>query len=242
VTDQPADDIGATTGLTELATLLLSAEDADQALHHLARMAVVVVPDGPSCGITVASEGKFRTVVYSGSVPESVDEAQYQRADGPCLEALRTAAPVIVQDLAREDQGRWSGFPPVALAAGAHGVLAHPLEVGGRVIGVLNLYAHERDLFPEPVQRIAKQFVDPAALLLSGVLQRLSQAEIIAQLSAALGSRAVIDQAIGIIMARRACSADEAFAVLRRMSNDGNVKLRDVAAAITRAASGDGTH
>jgi hypothetical protein len=129
------------------------------------------------------------------------------------------------------------GFPPVALAAGAHGVLAHPLEAEGRVIGVLNLYAHERDLFPEPVQRIAKQFVDPAALLLSGVLQRLTQAEIIARLTAALGSRAVIDQAIGIIMARRACSAEEAFAVLRRMSNDRNVKLRDVAAALTEAAT-----
>jgi hypothetical protein len=57
VTDQPADITGATAGLTELAALLLSAEDADQALHHLARMAVVVVPDGPSCGITVASGG-----------------------------------------------------------------------------------------------------------------------------------------------------------------------------------------
>jgi transcriptional regulator with GAF, ATPase, and Fis domain len=237
VTDQPADEIGATTGLTELATLLLSAEDANQALHHLARMAVVVVPDGPSCGITIASDGKFRTVVYSGSIPESVDEAQYERADGPCLEALRTEVPVIVQDLSREDQGRWGGFPPVALAAGAHGVMAHPLEVGGRIIGVLNLYAHERDLFPEPVQRIAKQFVDPAALILSGVLQRLSQDEMIARLTAALGSRAVIDQAIGIIMAGRACTADEAFAVLRRMSNDRNVKLRDVAAAIAEAAA-----
>ncbi len=237
MTDQPADVSGPTTGLTELAALLLSAEDADEALHHLARMAVVVIPDGPSCGITVAKDGQFRTVVFSGAIPPSVDEAQYQRNDGPCLEALRTGAPVAVQDLSREDQARWSGFPPVALAAGAHGVLAYPLEVGGQVVGVLNLYAHERDLFPESVQLIAKQFVDPAALILSGVLQRLSQAELISQLNAALGSRTVIDQAIGIIMARRTCSADEAFAVLRRMSNDRNVKLRDVAVAMTEAVA-----
>jgi transcriptional regulator with GAF, ATPase, and Fis domain len=237
LTEQPADATAATTGLTELAGLLLSTEDLDEALHHLARMAVVVVPDGPSCGITVAGDGRFRTVVYSGSIPASVDEAQYERGDGPCLEALRTGAPVIVQDLSCEDQTRWAGFPPVALAAGAHGVLAYPLEVDGQVVGVLNLYAHERNLFPEPVQRIAKQFVDPAALLLSGALRRLSQAELIAHLNAALASRAVIDQAIGIIMARRACSADEAFAVLRRMSNDRNVKLRDVAAAMTESAA-----
>jgi hypothetical protein len=230
LTEQPADATGATTGLTELAALLLSAESVEEALHHLARMAVVVVPDGPSCGITVANDGQFTTVVYAGSIPPSVDDAQYERGDGPCLEALRTGAPVIIQDLSHEDQTRWRGFPPVALAAGT-------LEVDGQIVGVLNLYAHERNLFPEPVQRIAKQFVDPAALLLSGVLQRLSQAELIAHLNAALGSRAVIDQAIGIIMARRACTADEAFAVLRRMSNDRNVKLRDVAAAMTEAVA-----
>lgn len=237
MTDQPADVPETTTGLTELAALLLSAEDADEALHHLARMAVVVVPDGPSCGITIAEDREFRTVVYSGSIPASVDEVQYQRGDGPCLEAFRTGVPVVVQDLSGEDQGRWGGFPPVALAAGAHGVLAYPLEAGGKVAGVLNLYAHERDLFPEPVRRIAKQFVDPAALILSGVLRRLTQDQLIAQLNAALASRAVIDQAIGIIMARRACSAGEAFVMLRKMSNDRNVKLRDLAAEMTEAAA-----
>jgi GAF domain-containing protein len=237
MTDQSAGLTGATAGLTELAALLLSVENADEALLHLARTAVVVVPDGPSCGITVKANGKFRTVVFSGEIPPSVDEAQYERDDGPCLEALRTGNLVVVQDLSAEDQNRWGGFPPVALAAGAHGVLAYPLEVADQVVGVLNLYAHERNLFPEKVQRIAKQFVDPAALLLSGVLQRLSQAELIGHLNAALASRAVIDQATGIIMATRACSAREAFAVLRRMSNDQNVKLRDVAAAVTEAVA-----
>jgi GAF domain-containing protein len=235
--EQPVEIAEIPTGLTELASLLLSAESADEALHHLARTAVVVSPDGPSCGITVATDGKFRTVAFTGSIPPSVDEAQYKRKDGPCLEALRTGVPVVIQDLSTEDQERWDGFPPVALAAGAYGVLAYPLEAGGQVVGVLNLYAHERDLFPEAVQRIAKQFVDPAALLLSGVLQRLSQAELIEHLNAALASRAVIDQAIGIIMATRACNAHEAFAVLRRMSNDQNVKLRDVAAAMTEAVA-----
>jgi GAF domain-containing protein len=240
VTDQPTDATETTAGLTELAALLLSAENADEALHHLARMAVVVVPDGPSCGITVVEGTYFRTVVYAGSIPASVDEAQYQRRDGPCLEAFRTGAPVIVQDLSQEDQRRWGGFPPVAREAGAHGVLAYPLEVDGKVAGVLNLYAHERNLFPEPVQRIAKQFVDPAALILAGVLRRLSQEDLIAQLNAALASRAVIDQAIGIIMARHACSAAEAFVVLRRMSNNRNIKLRDLAKSLTEAAaSGD---
>ncbi|MBV9855005.1 MAG: GAF and ANTAR domain-containing protein [Streptosporangiaceae bacterium] len=224
-----------TPGLTELAALLLSVENVEEALRHLARMAVVVIPDGPSCGITVLRDGRFTTVVYSGSIPASVDEAQYEHGDGPCLEAMRTGSPVVVQDLASEK--RWDGFPAVALAAGAHGVYAHPLEAAGKVLGALNLYAHEPDLFPEPVQRIAMHFVEPAAVLLSGVLRQIGQARLIDELRSGMSSRAVIDQAIGIIMAQRHCGPREALAMLRRISNDRNVKLREVAAGVVQAVA-----
>jgi GAF domain-containing protein len=226
-----------TPSLTELAALLLSVENVEEALRHLARMAVVVIPDGPSCGITVVRDGRFTTVVYAGAVPASVDEAQYERGDGPCLQAMRTQTPVIVQDLAVEE--RWEGFPAAALAAGAHGVYAHPLEAGGEVLGALNLYAHERNLFPEPVQRIAMQFVEPAAVLLSGVLRQISQAKLIDELRSGMSSRAVIDQAIGIIMVQRRCGPQEALGVLRRISNDRNVKLREVAAGLVEGLAAE---
>lgn len=224
-----------TTGLTELTALLLSVEDVEAALHHLARMAVLVVPDGPSCGITVMGDGKPVTVVYSGTIPASVDEAQYLGGDGPCLTAIRTRSPVIVQDLAAEP--RWPEFRAAALAAGAHGVYAHPLQVGAEVLGGLSLYAHEPDMFPEPVQRIAAQFIEPAALLLSGVLRRISQDDLITALQQGMSSRAVIDQAIGIIMARHRCPPEQALARLKKMSNDRNIKLRDLAASLVSAVA-----
>lgn len=228
------DYLGVTSGLTELAALLLSVEDVEQALGHLARIAVLVIPDGPSCGITLAKDGYF-TVVYAGSVPASVDEEQYSLGDGPGLEAIRTRSPVVVQDLAGED--RWGQWPAAALAAGAHGVYAHPLEVGEELVGVLSLYADQPNLFPEPVRRVAVEFAEPAALLLTGVLRRLSQEEVIAQLHAALSSRAVIDQAIGITMAAHRCGAEEALAVLRRLSNERNIKLRELAANLVHSAA-----
>ncbi len=224
------------TGLTELAALLLTVEDVEEALRHLARMAVVVIPDGPSCGITVVRDGKFTTVVYSGAIPASVHEAQYEYGDGPGLEAMRTRAPVIVQDFAAEH--RWPGFTATALSAGARGVYAHPLQIGDEVVGALTLYAHERNLFPEAVQRVAVQFVGPAAVLLGGVLARVSQAELIEQLRSGLSSRAVIDQAIGIIMALRRCGPGEALDSLRKISNDRNVKLRQVAADLVGSVAG----
>jgi AmiR/NasT family two-component response regulator len=54
----------------------------------------------------------------------------------------------------------------------------------------------------------------------------------------ALASRAVIDQALGIIMGQNRCTADEAFDILRATSQNRNVKLRDVAAAMVAAVSG----
>lgn len=216
-----------TANLTELAALLLAVEDTSRALRHLARIAVAVVPDEPSCGITVIRNGRPVTEVYEGSVPARVEEAQYEFGDGPGLQAQRTGAVVVAQDLAAED--RWGGWPAVAVEAGARGAYAHPLTVAGETLGALSLYAHEPGLFPEEVQRISAQFAEPAAMLLGGVLRRQSQDEVIGQLRAAMSSRAVIDQAIGIVMARYRCGPDDAFRVLRRMSNDRNVKLRVVA-------------
>jgi hypothetical protein len=100
-------------------TLLLSVETLEQALAHLAQVAVAVIPDGPSCGITVIRDGKPVTAVYAGSIPETVHDDQYRRGDGPCLEAARTGEVVVVQDLAAET--RWDGFPAAAVAGGARG-------------------------------------------------------------------------------------------------------------------------
>jgi transcriptional regulator with GAF, ATPase, and Fis domain len=226
------------TGLTELAALMLSVEDVEEALRQLARMAVVVIPDGPSCGITVIRDGRPVTVVYAGSIPASVHEAQFELGEGPCLEVIGAKSPVVTQDLTAEH--RWPKFCAAAQAAGAHGVYAHPLEIGGEAVGVLSLYAHERNMFPEKVQQIAMEFVEPAALLLGGVLRRVSQTELIAQLRTALSSRAVIDQAIGIIMARRRCGPAEALGVLRKISNDRNIKLREVAASLVSSVASGG--
>jgi putative methionine-R-sulfoxide reductase with GAF domain len=218
--------------------LLLSVETLEQALQHLAQVAVAVVPDGPSCGITVIRDGQPVTAVYAGSIPKAVHDDQYQRGDGPCLEAARTGQVIVVQDLAAET--RWNGFPAAAMAGGARGVYAHPLTIGGTMPGALNLYAHEPGLFPPPVQRIAAQFAEPAALLLDGVIHRLSQGEVIAQLHDAIESRTIIGQATGIIMAQRRCGPDKALNVLIKISNDRNIKLREVARMLVEATASGG--
>lgn len=219
--------------LAELIALLLAVENLEQGLQHLAEMAVAIVPDGPSCGITLVRDGRPTTVVYAGTIPKTVHDDQYQRGDGPCLEAARTGQVVVVQDLAAEK--RWDGFPAAAMAGGVHGVYAHPLEIGGDITGALNLYAHEPGLFSVRVQHVAMQFIEPARLLLEGMIRRLSQEEVIAHLNDAIASRTVIGQATGIVMAQRRCGPDEALNVLIKVSNDRNVKLREVARTLVEA-------
>ena len=219
--------------LAGLIALLLNVENLEQALRHLAEMAVAAIPDGPSCGITVARNGRPTTAVYAGSIPKAVHDDQYERGDGPGLEAARTGRVVVVQDLATE--GRWGGFPAAAMQGGARGVYAHPLKMSDGTSGALCLYAHEPGLFPEPVQVVARQFAEPARLLLEGVIHRLSQEEVISQLNDAISSRAVIGQATGIIMAQRRCSSEEAMNALIKISNDRNLKLRDVARVMIEA-------
>jgi GAF domain-containing protein len=219
--------------LAGLIALLLNVENLEQALRHLAEMAVAVIPDGPSCGITVVRNGRPTTAVYAGSIPKAVHDDQYQRGEGPGLEAARTGQVIVVQDLATED--RWGGFPAAAMQGGVRGLYAHPLTMSNGTSGAMCLYAHEPGLFPEPVQVVARQFAEPARLLLEGVVQRLSQEEVISQLNEAISSRAVIGQATGIIMAQRKCSSEEAMNALIKISNDRNLKLRDVARVMVEA-------
>lgn len=183
----------------------------------------------------VKRHGRLTTIVHAGPVHRSLVDLQYEGGQGPSLDAMRTRSPVVIQDLTVEQP--WPEFSRRAVAAGVYGVCAFPLAASGEVIGALGLYAHKPDVFPQPVLEIAAQFVEPASMLLAGVLHRVSQAEVIGRLRAALDTRGVIDQAIGIIMAYHRCPQDQAFQLLRKTSNDRNIKLRALAAGLVNAVA-----
>ena len=106
-----------------------------------------------------------------------------------------------------------------------HSALSLPLVVGEEVIGAINSYAHSRDAFGEHAVTLGTQFAGPAAVsVYNGQLLARAQ-ERTTHLQRALGSRAVIDQAVGIIRSRSGASAEEAFDRLTRLSQAENVKL-----------------
>jgi GAF domain-containing protein len=117
-----------------------------------------------------------------------------------------------------------------------HSVLALPLVVDHRVIGAINSYAYGRDAFADHAVQLASQFAGPAAVSVYHAQLLASARDRTARLQRALVSRAVIDQAIGIIRSRSGVSASEAFDRLTRMSQNENIKLHLLAEQLVEAA------
>ncbi|MEU6367825.1 GAF and ANTAR domain-containing protein [Streptomyces sp. NPDC046931] len=199
-------------------------------LQHLVDDAVRAVPGADGCGVTLQRRHRPLTVVSTGGVADKLDERQYGQDDGPCLQAMRTGHVVRVADLLGED--RWGTYPSLAVSLGIRSSLSLPIPVRAHTAGALNFYGAGPHAFTHRDERVLAQFAAQAGGGIA-LAQRLADAEDFTRdLQTALRSRAVIDQAIGAIMQQRRCSADQAFAVLRTLSQQTNRKLREVCARL----------
>jgi GAF domain-containing protein len=226
----------ASSAAAELQQLLLATDDITGFLDQLTTLTVKVLPGEVSCGLTLRRDHGAFTVASSDSRASQVDEIQYGHDEGPCLRSLATGEVVVVDDLANED--RWGGYRMPALGHGVRSSLSLPLHTDGEVIGALNIYATTPRAFGPGEQLVARRFADEASRALALAVRLAERTEMSAHLQAALASRAVIDQAVGIIMGQNRCTVDEAFEVLRAISQNRNVKLRDIAADMVTAVSG----
>jgi GAF domain-containing protein len=176
------------------------------------------------------------TVASSDARAAQVDEIQYHYDNGPCLATLDDGEQILIDDLATDE--RWNGYQMPALAHGIRSSLSLPLYAEQKVIGALNLYTTAAGAFGPHEQMTAAGFAEEASRALTLAVRLAERAEMSLNLQHALASRAVIDQALGIIMGQNRCSADEAFEILRTTSQNRNVKLRDIASAMIAAVSG----
>jgi GAF domain-containing protein len=221
----------------ELQDALLNTKSVEQFLHEMALLAARLTDGGLSCGMTMRSNGRAVTVACSDPVAAKVDEAQYRLDDGPCLHAMRNGHPVRIEDTA--GKMRWPDFEAQAESHGIRSCLALPLSADGQPVGALNLYARTPAAFGPAEARNAENFAENASGALTLAIRLASHAALIEQLRSSLVSRAVIDQALGIVMARERCTQARAFAILRSASQNSNVKLRDIASAIVTSTSGE---
>jgi hypothetical protein len=162
----------------------------------------------------------------------ALDDAQYETGQGPCMEVLERRDPLFVPDVAA-GADRWEHFARTAADLGVRSTLSVHLPVDSEgLTASLNLYS-KRHLEQTAEQlRNATAFAEQLGAALLTVDAYRSTAKLAGDLAEAMRSRAVIEQAKGILMADQRIDADAAFEQLARVSQHTNVKLRDVARRI----------
>jgi GAF domain-containing protein len=184
-----------------------------------------------AAGVMLASpEGSLGLVASSSEAMRLLELFELQAQQGPCLDAFRTGERVEHQNL-DAGSGRWPSFAAAARQAGFQSAFALPLRLREATIGAMNLLSTTRTPMDEADVIVARAFADLAALSIvqhqaAAEAQRLNE-----QLSAALTSRVVIEQAKGVISERAGIQLDEAFSGLRAHARNHNLRLTDVAQA-----------
>ena len=136
------------------------------------------------------------------------------------------------------EPGNWQEFRDTAARHGVLSTFSLPLVVRGEPIGAVNMYAELENAFDANNRHIAELFATQAGFVLANAQAYWDARDLSENLEQAMRSRAVIEQAKGIIMSTMRCDADEAMAVLKNQSQTQNIKLRDIAAEIVRNTSG----
>ena len=219
-----------------LLLLLDEQESLDEALGRLVRTCRDAIDGCTDASVTMQRTKGPVTAATTSERALRVDQWEYATGLGPCMDALRDGKEHYVGDHAAAEA--YEGFAPVLAEAGLCSVYGLPLLVGGETLGALNLYATGDDAFVDATSvTLARHVARQAAMTLHNLRVYDAARTLAQQLEVALESRAVIEQAKGILMAQRDCSDDEAFDMLRRASQRENIKLREVAQRIVTSVS-----
>ncbi|GAA2855864.1 transcriptional regulator [Actinoplanes cyaneus] len=219
-----------TAAFAEFGRIKLGETDLNGVLDRVADLACRTLPGAAQVSVTLIRGGTAHTPAHTGETALRLDAWQYEQGSGPCLEAAAAKTTVYVADTAQDD--RWGDWPARAAKSGVGSMLSVGLPIVENVSGALNIYGEEPRAFDEEVIALAQTFGRYAAVAAANAHLYDTTATLAGHMQAAMESRAVIEQAKGIIMGERRCSADEAFAILTKVSQDTNRKVRDVAAAL----------
>jgi len=196
-------------------------------LEVITRAAVDLVPGAEHADITLAVRGgHLESRAGTSELPSRIDDLQQEVDDGPCLQAIWEHETVLVDDMRSEE--RWPRFAPRAADAGIGSMLAFQLYTTESNLGALNLLSS------------APQAFDATSVSVGGTLATHAAIAVIAaqreeQFREALESRDTIGQAKGILMEKFSVNADHAFGLLRKLSQERNVPLYEIARKLTEA-------
>jgi GAF domain/ANTAR domain len=220
----------------EVADTLIDDFDVLDFLSMLVERCVELL-DVAAAGVVLSDQkGGLRMAAASSEQARLVGLFAVQADDGPCLDCVRTGAPVSSADLAGED-ARWPRFAPAARTAGFRAAHAVPMRLRGTVIGAVNLLNTNANGVGEVSVHLGQALADVATI---GILQQraIHDSAILAeQLHTALNSRVLIEQAKGVLSAHGSMDMHQAFTALRTHARAHNLRLSDVARTVAEGTA-----
>jgi len=233
--DPPIGPVDAGEAFHELGLLVLGEQSMESVLQKVAELAKSVVPGASEVSVTLVTGERASTAAFTGPLAVELDERQYERGYGPCLQAAATGEQVHVEDAATET--RFGDYTTAAVQRGALSSLSTPIQLQQATSAALNIYSTAPGAFDEHSRQLAATFASYAAVALANMHLYDSTRRLAVNLEAAIASRAVIDQAKGMLMSQRRCTGEQAFELLVAASQRTNRKLRDVAQDLVDSAT-----
>ncbi|WP_142028236.1 GAF and ANTAR domain-containing protein [Blastococcus colisei] len=218
--------------LRELSQVVFDDRSLSEILTDIVTIAARGIPGAEASSITLLRNDKAYTAAHHGDMALAADELQYEHGYGPCMDAGRGGVLLRVDDMRAEE--RWPDYVAHLLeTTPVLSSLSVPLPYQGSSIGALNNYSTKPEAFASPESLRAGS--DVAEVIAVAVANADAHAQLFDQarnMRLAMESRAVIEQAKGVLMAQRRVDAAEAFEILREASQRYNRKLREIAQGI----------
>lgn len=213
------------------ALLSLTAASEERSLSQLTGLAAGEVTGCAAADVAVWRRGELAARASSHPDPPRLIEVQLTTGRGPLLDAMTGGGPVTCPDTLSE--ARWPEFAAAALRLGIRSCVV--LTYRGQALVTLSLFGlRPRAIDPDQIQ-LAELLVAYGGALVGAVAEYGDSRRLADQLREAAPSRAIVDQAKGILMHALGCSADDALERMRQVSQRSNLRATEVAQRVIDA-------
>ena len=213
----------------ELADTLGAPFDLPDFLHLLSARAAELLGIADTGVLLIRTTGELPATAASTERMRSLALVEVQQGSGPSLDGWRTATAVREPDLTAGGRIRWPGFADAALAAGVRSVYVLPMRRRSQCLGVLRVFASEPSGLSTASEALAQALADVATIFILQQRSMRQHAVLVDQLSEALRSRVVLEQAKGVLAEQGGVDLDVCFEQMRRYARNSNLKLAAVA-------------
>jgi transcriptional regulator with GAF, ATPase, and Fis domain len=207
--------------MAELARAAAGPKTVQAVLSEVTSAAVELIPGIDTAGILLVSKGgRFESLAATSEIPHQLDELQRVLDEGPCLSAATEDLFVQVDDFRSES--RWPAYTDEVIKIGMLSGMSFRLYNGDQTAGALNLFGLQPNAWDEDC-------ITTGTVLAAHAAAALLASRHAEQMHSAVATRDRIGQAKGIIMERFNVDDTSAFELMRRLSQENNMKLADVA-------------